>query len=326
MATLATNTTTLSDLVKMLGPDGKLLRFANILEKLSPVINDLPFVRGNLTTGHRVQVVTSLPSPTSRRLNQRVLPTKATSDQNDEQCAQLVDYADVDCSIAEMSGDVEGYRMKQAMLHMQGLTHEFERQFFYGNSAVVQEEMDGVLPRLAAAADNVIDAGGAGADNSSIVLACYSESTIYGITPKDLPSGIRHENKGRRVSETTAGLIDVYTDRWELNCGLCVEDPRWLAAIRAIDVSTVVADKTGATTGLINLILDLLHSVPNIDSPLVKPVLYMNRTLAKCLDIQAQNKSNLHLEIGHEEGDRKVKVRGVPIHVSDALTETESVI
>ena len=44
------------------------------------------------------------------------------------------------------------------------------------------------------------------------------------------------------------------------------------------------------------------------------------------MDIQAQNKSNLHLEIGHEEGDRKVKVRGVPIHVSDALTETESVI
>lgn len=325
MATIGT-LPNLLDAAKLMGADGTILRTAELLMKLSPMVADIPFQEGNLTLGHRVNVRTSLPTPTSRRLNQRVLPTKSTTDQNDEQCMELVDYSQVDCSIANLGGNAAKYRMNEAMAHMQGMTHEFERQVLYGNSGVVQEELDGLIPRMAAASDTVIDAGGAGSDNASIVLAGWGSTTVYGIFPKGSKAGIQHEDLGKHTSETTSGLMEVYRDRWQLNAGIAVEDPRYLGAIRAIDVSTLVADPTGATTNLIDLMIKLTHSIYKIDSPLIKPVFYMPRTIFMMLDIQANRKSNLYLKSGEADGVPFLKFRGIPIHVSDAMTETEAVI
>lgn len=326
MATLGATMPNLVDVVKATGPDGKILRCAELLSQLSPVINDMPMREGNLATGHRVQVRTSLPTPTSRRFNQRVLPTKATSEQNDEQMAQLVDYSQVDCSVADLNGNGDEFRMQQAIAHLAGLTNEFERQAWYGNSAVVQEEMDGLLTRLTTAGDTVIDAGGSGADNSSIVLVGWGLNTCYGFYGKGMQGGIKHESKGKITSEDANGLIEVYRDRWELNAGIAVEDPRFLGAVRAIDVSSTVADPTGATVNLMTLMLKMVHGIYDVDSPMIKPVIYMNRTIFQMLDIQAQNKTNVYLQAGNEEGRPKLSFRGIPIHVSDALTETEATI
>jgi len=325
MATIGT-LPNLLDAAKLRGADGRILRTAELLMKLSPMVADIPFQEGNLTLGHRVNVRHSLPTPTARRMNQRVLPTKSTTEQNDEQCMELVDYSQVDCSIADLGGQSAQYRMNEAMAHLQGMTNEFERQAFYGNSAVVQEELDGIIPRMTAASDTVIDAGGAGSDNASIVLVGWGAQTIYGIYPKGTTAGIKHEDLGKHTSETSSGLMEVYRDRWQVNAGIAVEDPRYLAAIRAIDVSTLVADTTGATTNLINLMIQLVHSVYNIDSPLIKPVIYMPRTINMMLDIQANNKSNVYLTTEQVDGRRHLSFRGIPIHVSDAMTETESTI
>lgn len=314
------------DVAKATGPDGKILRTAEILTKLSPIMRTLPMVEGNLTLGHMVQVRTSIPTPTSRRLNQRVLPTKSTTDQNTEQCSQLVDYADVDCSIADLNGNADAYRMNQAYAHLEGMVQEAERQIVYGNSAVVQEEIDGFIPRMAAASDTVIDAGGSGSDNGSIILAGFSPTTVYGIFPKGSRAGIRHENKGKRVSETSAGMIDVYTDRWQLDFGIAVEDPNWLGAIRAIDISSLVADPTGASINLMNLMLKLVHSMPRPDSTSVNLKFITNRTIYSMFDIQAMNKNNAFLKVGEEEGVLKTRFRGIEILVSDAMTESEAVI
>ncbi len=326
MATLSATMPTLVDVVKATGPDGKILRTAELLTKMSPLINHLPFVEGNLTLGHMVQVRSSIPTPTSRRLNQRVLPTKSTTDQNTEQCTQLVDYADVDCTVADLNGNADAYRMNQAYAHLEGMTQEFERQAIYGNSAITQEEMDGFIPRMTAASDTVIDAGGSGSDNSSIILVGLSPTTVYGIYPKGSRGGIKHEDKGKRVSETSSGLMDVYTDRWEMNCGIAVEDPRWIGAIRAIDISVLVGDPTGATTNLFNLMLKLIHSMPKPDSSTVKLKFITNRTVFSMFDIQASNKSNAFLKVGEEEGVLKTTFRGIEILVSDAMTESEAVI
>lgn len=316
----------LLDAAKLTGADGKILRTAELLTKLSPMIEDLPFQEGNLSLGHRVNVRTTLPSPTSRRLNQRVLPTKSTTDQNDEQCMQLVDYSQVDATIANLNGNMEQYRMNEAMAHLQGMTHEFERQVVYGNSGVVQEELDGLIPRMAAASDTVIDAGASGSDNASIVCVGWGMTTVYGIYPKGSKAGIEHENLGKVTSETSAGLMEVYRDRWELNAGIAVEDPRYLAAIRAIDVSTLVADPTGATTNLIDNMIEMIHGIYKIDSPLIKPRIYMPRTIFMMLDIQANRKSNLYLQSGNADGKPFLNFRGIPIRVCDAMTETEAVI
>jgi len=50
----------------------------------------------------------------------------------------------------------------------------------------------------------------------------------------------------------------------------------------------------------------------------------VNRTIGQMLDIQAMNKANLHLNVGNEEGDRKIRLRGIPVSIVDALIETEA--
>lgn len=330
MPTLGATMPTLTDVMKMQSPDGKILRIADILRKLSPAVNDAVWTQGNLPLGHRVGVETSLPTVTSRRLNQRVQPSKGTTEQVDEQCAIIESYSQVDATLANLNGNVEEYRFQKGMQHMRAMTHEFERQLFYGNPSTVQEEMRGLITRLGSAGDTVIDAGGSGADNGSMVLVCWGQGYVYCVTPKGDPNksgtGISHEDKGRITSETSDGMMEVYRDRWTFSGGVVVENPNYLGAVRAIDISTVAADSTGGTTNLINLMLELIHGVEDIDNPLVKPIIYMNRTLFKCLDKQVQNKSNVYLQAGQEEGKRKVTFRDIPIHVSDALTETEAVI
>jgi len=321
---------TLSDVAKMQDPTGKILRIAELLRKLSPLVDDAPWVQGNLPLGHRVGVETSLPTVSSRRLNQRTQPSTDTTEQVDEQCALIDAYSQVDTTLANLNGNAAAYRFSKAKRYMRAMTYEFERQAMYGNPTTTQEEMRGLITRLTTAGDTVIDAGGAGADNGSILLVGWSPETVYCAYPKGDPNGtgqgIQHTDKGIVTSETSDGLIEVYRDHWSFCGGIVVENPNYLGAVRAIDISSTVADPTGATINLVTNMLSLIHGIEDIDSPLIKPVFYMPRTLAKMLDIQAQNKSNLQLEVGMEEGKRKVSLRGIPIHVSDAMTETEAVI
>lgn len=330
MSTLAATMPTLSDVAKMQDPTGKILRIAELLRKMSPLVNDAPWVQGNLPLGHRIGVETSLPTVTSRRLNQRVLPSKGTTEQVDEQCALIDAYSQVDCTLANLNGNADAYRFQKAKGFMRAMTHEFERQAMYGNPATAQEEMRGLITRLTAASDTVIDAGGAGSDNSSILLVGWSPETVYCTYPKGDPNGtgqgIQHEDKGKVTSETSDGLIEVYRDHWSFCGGIAVENPNYLGAVRAIDVSVAVGDLTGATSPLIAWMLQLIHGIEDVDNPLIKPVFYTNRSIAMALDVQAQAKTNVHLSVGMEEGSRKVRLRGIPIHVSDAMTETESVI
>lgn len=330
MATLASTMPTLSDVAKIQDPTGKILRIAELLRKISPMVNDAPWVEGNLPLGHRVGVETSLPTVSSRRINQRTLPSKGSTEQVDEQCALIDAYSQVDATLANLNGNMAAYRFQKAKGFMRAMTHEFERQAVYGNPSTAQEEMRGLITRLTTAGDTVIDAGGAGSDNSSILLVGWSPETVYCAYPKGDPNGtgagIQHEDKGKVTSETSDGLIEIYRDHWSFCGGIVVENPNYLGAVRAIDISAVVADPTGGTINLINHMLSLIHGIEDVDNPLIKPVFYMNRTLGKMLDIQAQSKSNVHLEVGQEEGKRKISLRGIPIHISDAMTETEAVI
>jgi hypothetical protein len=57
-----------------------------------------------------------------------------------------------------------------------------------------------------------------------------------------------------------------------------------------------------------------------------RPVFYMNRTVLEMLDIQAMNKSNVYLNVGEEEGRRKVSFRGIALRGNDQLLETEATV
>lgn len=330
MAGLGGSVLTLTDWAKRLDPNGKVDKTVEILSQTNEILTDALYKEGNLPTGERTTIRTGLPTVYWRLLNQGIPPSKSTTAQVDENCGMLEAWSEVDKDLAELNGNVKAFRLSESTAFLEAMNQEMASTMFYG-SAANPEEFVGFASRYSdlsgpANAQNIIDAGGTGSDNSSLWLVCWGERTIHGIFPKASKAGISHEDLGLVTVETTAGIagnrMRAYQDHWQWKNGLVVKDWRYAVRICNIDISSIIADPTGTTTNLIELMIDAQHRIPTMSG--VKPVFYANRTIAKMLDIQAMNKSNLLLNVGMEEGKKKTTLRGVPIRTVDALVENEA--
>ena len=338
MATLASNVLTLADWAKRMDPKGKVDRVVEILGQTNSVLDDMMFKQGNLPTGERATIRTGLPGVYWRMINQPVQVTKSTTAQVTFNCAMMEAWSEIDAKEAKLSGDVSGYRMSEGQAFLEAMNQEMASTLFYG-SAANPEEFVGFSNHYAdlsaANAQNIIDGGGTGSDNTSIWLVGWGKRTVHGIFPQGSKAGIAHTDKGLQTIEGTAGVggtrMEVYQEKWDWDCGLVVKDWRYAVRIANIDISTLIADTSGATTNVINHMVKAIHRLPTTSGRQgdqgfegVKPVFYANRTILEMLDVQALNKSNLHLKTGEEEGKKKVTLRGIPVHTVDALTEAEA--
>lgn len=331
MATIGESVLTLLDWGKRLDPYGKTEMTAELLAQTNEILEDMLWKEGNLPTGERVSIRTGLPTVYWRQLNVGVPSSKSTTAQVDEQCGILEAWSEVDKDLAELNGNVNSFRFDEGKAFLEAMNIEFAQTLFYGTSAN-PEEFVGLSSRYsdltAANGENIISAGGTGSDNSSIWLIGWGGRSVYGTFPKGSMAGLDHEDFGLQTVETSAGVggnrMRAYQERWCWKGGLVVKDWRYAVRIANIDISATVADPAGSSVDLGELMIDALHHLPTTND--VKPVFYMNRTLAKMIDIQTQNKSNAYFTVGNEQGKRKIDFRGVPIKVCDALTETEGVV
>lgn len=332
MATLASNALTLADWAKRIDPDGKAPQIAELLAQTNPILDDMMWIEGNLPTGHRTTIRTGLPTPAWRLLNQGVQPSKSTTAQVDEQCGMLESYSEVDKDLAELNGNVSAFRLSEAQAFVEAMNQEMASTLFYGNQSVAPEEFTGMAIRyssLASAnAQNIVTGGGSGADNSSIWLMCWGPQTVHGIFPKGSKAGLMHEDLGLTTVESSAGIagtrMRAYLDHWQWKCGLALKDWRYAVRIPNIDISNLVA-KTSAAD-LIELMIKALHRIPNLN--MGKPCFYMNRSVFQMLDIQRRDDLISGGGITYSDVDGKVVplFRGIPIRVTDALTESEALV
>lgn len=331
MSTVGSNVLTLSDWAKRLDPNGKVDKTVELLSQTNEILTDALFKEGNLPTGERTTIRTGLPSVYWRLLNQGVAPSKSTTAQVDENCGMLEAWSEVDKDLAELNGNVKSFRLSEAMAFLEAMNQEMASTLFYG-SASSPEEFIGFANRYsdstATNGQNIIKAGGSQSDNSSIWLVGWGQNTVHGVFPKASKAGISHEDLGLVTVETTAGIagnrMRAYQDHWQWKCGLVVKDWRYVVRIANVDISTLIADTDGSTINVITNMIKAIHRLPSRMG--IKPVFYVNRTIAQMLDIQAANKSNLHLTMGNEEGKEKLSLRGIPIRTVDALLETEATI
>lgn len=69
MAVKGLTALTLADWGKRVDPNGKVDKIIELLGQTNPILQDMPFVEGNLPTGHRTTIRSGLPSATWRLLN-----------------------------------------------------------------------------------------------------------------------------------------------------------------------------------------------------------------------------------------------------------------
>ena len=343
MATIASGVPTLLDVVGEISPDGSAYDTAEVLTQHDPILEDMTWMAGNLLTGHRDSVRTVLPEPTFRKINQGVPYTKGATAQIEESCAMLEDFSKCDRELAILSGNVNGYRLKQAKPHQIGMAHKFARTLFYGNDNIDTASFTGLAPRYATGnvaisntAEYVINAGGSGTGLRSVWLIGWSHDTITGIYPKNTTGGLHHEDAtpatGGGDGEPSAGvLFDSnglpfmgYQDHWVWRCGLLVKDYRYAVRIANIDLDTLVKDPDGAGADLADLMVQALERIESANG--VSLCFYAPREIMSFLRRQIIHKKSAFLSWDEVAGKAIMRFGEAPVKRVDALNVEETAV
>ena len=284
---LTSNNPTLLDITRAQDPDGSIAAVAEILTETNEMLLDVPFFEGNLPTGHRTTIRTGIPEPTWRMFYGGVQPTKSTRAQITDNTAMLEAYAEVDKALADLNGNSAAFRLSEDYAHLEGMSQAAQQAFIYGNESLNPDQFNGLAPRFnslsAANADNIIDGGGTGSDNSSIWLVVWGQNTCHGIYPKGLSGGLTMQDMGEVTIENVDGQngrMQGYRSHYSWKLGLCVRDWRYIVRIPNIDRSLLTADLS-AGANLPNLMFEAMERLPSLTAG--TPVFYMDRSIRSML-------------------------------------------
>jgi len=324
MAAIGNTALTYTDWAKRYN-DGRISVIVELLSQTNEILDDMRWVEGNLPTGHRTSVRTGLPQGTWRQLNYGVQPTKSTTTQITDACGMLETYSEIDKALAVLNGNSAEFRLSEDKAFLEGLSQQLAQTLFYGNTATSPEKFMGLAPRFntasgtAAISQNVIDAGGTGADNTSVWLVVWGDLTVHGIFPKGSKAGLQMRDLGEQtLTDINGNRFQGYRTHYKWDAGLTVRDWRYAVRIANIDVSDLSAP---TPPDLTKFMIKATHKVPSLKTG--QPVFYMNRTGRQWLDIQAATKDNVMLKISEFEGRPVREFLGIPIRTCDQILNTE---
>lgn len=326
MATaIASNNLTLADIAKQTDPDGQIADVVELLTQDNEILLDMSWEEANGGTYERVTMRTGIPEPTWRRFYEGVQPTKSTYAQVDEPLGMMENRSLADAKLVDMSPNPARVRMNEAIGILEGFNQSFTQTLLYGDVSSSPAKFNGFLPRFddlsAASGENVIDAGGTGTDNASILLVNWSPRTVYGVIPRGSKAGIQREDLGRQ--EVLDGNNRRYTameEKFQWDCGLVVKDWRHVVRIANIDKSALVAQSGAAA--ILELLAAAVDKIPS--SMGGRPAIYMPRTVKTMLRIQCMKQTNVYLTIGQEESRAKLMFDGIPIRKVDQMQADEA--
>jgi hypothetical protein len=330
MSTVNDGNLTLADWLKVRAPDGGILQAVQLLARRSRVIDDAAVMEGNLPTGHRVALERALPTPEWRMFNQGYTASKGRVDTVDESCGMFGTRSVVDVALAELNGDAGAYRMQQDMMAVAALKNEAETAVFYHSTLATPEKIMGLAPRLNSTSGTygsqivLADATASGNDQTSIWLVGWAPRKVYLIFPKGSMAGLQKHDmaiQSKDDGSSSNKSFRAFETYWEWKLGLAVEDARYLVRVANVDTGNLAA--TGSL--IIEALIRAKNKMEDLES--VRPVIYMNRTVNTHLELQARDAlKNSGLNYSNVGGQPVATFQGIPIHITDALLNTEAPI
>ena len=314
---------TLKDLADAQGVDNKIAKVVEMMSKNNALFEVLPFAEGNQTDGHKTVVRTGIPKPTWRKLYGGVQPTKSSRAAVTDKCGNLEAYAEVDAKLVDLNGNTGEFRMQEDAAHIEGMGQEFNSTCYYGNNEE-SEKFEGLFSRYGATdtdetqiGSHVIDAGGTGADNTSIMIMCLGAEKIMGIVPKGSMAGIQTEDKGKvTATAPDGGNMEIYRSHYQLEGGISVRDWRYGVRIANIDISELQA-------GNVDLIKFLIIAIEQLQSD-DGAMIFCNKTVRTWLRLQILDKANSTITQENVAGKQVLSFDGHPVHREDAIINAEA--
>ena len=342
---------TLIDIAKSFGPDGKVAILAELLNQSNEVIYDMNWIEGNLPTGHKSVVRTSLPTVALTRFYQGVPISKSGRATVEDVCAMQKGRNIIDQELADLNGNTAAFRMSEALGFVEAMNEGFAQEVFYGNVATNKDGILGLAPRYNSlegiSGQNIINAGGTGNTNTSVWLVGWGENTVTGFYPKGSKAGLQQEDLGVIDEFDASGnRYRAYSELWKWNYGLCVKDWRYAVRIANISVPDMIGQANTqaitASTWLNKLMIRALQRIPSMGTS--RCAFYANRSVKEMLSIGALDKSQNALSFteavnqygtvtagsvagaGTGISGGILKFMGVPVRTVDQLLITEATV
>lgn len=334
MATVGNTYLTLLDWAKREKPGGGIDSIIEVLAASNPVIADANVMEGNLPTGHRTTQRSSQPAGTWRLLNYGVAAEKSSTEQITDLCGILESYSKIDVDLASLNANEAAFRASEDDAFVAGFNSTVATALFYGDQNTNPEQMHGLAPRYnsltspaGASSTQMVTCAGSGSDNTSVWIVTWGPNTCSLMFPKGSKAGLQNEDLGKiLVTDSNNLMYEAWVTKFQWKLGMVLRDYRYVIRLCNIDVSDLTSDAaTGAD--LMDKLLDGYYSRPTVDlGNMAKTFIYCNKTVAKFLHKQAQNKNNVNLTIDNPAGKPVVSFLDAPIHVCDNITSTEATI
>jgi hypothetical protein len=326
----------MADVAKIFGPDGSVLKTAEILKDSTPVFEDIPWMEGNLPTGEKTALTTELPESSWIGFYQGVAASKGKQQTQTFNTAMLRGISETDVNLLKMSKNESVVLMKDAKRHIMGMGHAFEDQLIYGSKDEPEK-----FPGLAATYDhlstsetdvgfNVISGGGTGSDNTSIWFIYWGENNIYGIYPQGSQAGISKKDYGQMLDEAPDGNGDYEVRKiiYRLDGGLAIPD--WGSVVRIANIDASELSDAGESTfdgaPLLNLLIKAQHKFKSrVKTSGARGFIYCNRTVMTALDLIAVNKPTLGISVIRDvNGEPMTNFRGFPLRLAERILDNEA--
>jgi hypothetical protein len=329
----------IANVAKRMDPDGKIASIAELLMQFNAILEDIPMVQGNLPTGHRTTVRTGLPTPTWRKLNYGVRPTKSLTAQVDDTIGMLEAYSEIDKDLAMLNGNSAEFRLSEDIPHMESMSNTMATTLFYGDTDTDPEKFLGLAPRYAnlgtpankpsATANSnylkhVISAGGTTSSiQTSVWYIVWGENTVHGIYPKGSKVGLQSADLGEvTLQDNDGGRFQGYRTHYQWKMGISVRDWRYIVRIGNVELNLMsTADNQKY---LYQAMIKAMYTVPQTAQG--RGVFYASPGVMAMLDLAAVEKSNAALGYQNIFGREVLAFRGRPIKSCNAILETEAVL
>jgi hypothetical protein len=321
---------TLADWANRLDPNGNTPVVAELLSQSNEILEDALFVEGNLPTGHRSHIRVGLPTVYLRSVNAGVPTSESITIPVDDSTSMLEAYGKVDADLAMLNDNLAAFRLSEDAPFLEAMNQTQASLMLYGNPATDPKQYLGLMPRFgslgAGNGQNIIDAGGTSANNTSILLVVWGDNTVFNVFPKGSQAGLISEDLGKMtVYDGNGNPYQAYQNHYQWKTGLVVKDWRYVVRICNINTANLVAETAAAD--IIKLMTRAMDRIPNF--AMGKAAFYMNRTVHSMLRVQSLNKSQnvLSIEKGLDQfGQARAwrEFEGVPLRRVDQILNTEA--
>lgn len=339
MGALGTTLVTMADVAK--SKNKQIGKVAEVLVQENPMLNDIPYMEMNEGTIHKEDIRSALPAIYYRKANQAIPASKTTVEERTFSAAHFESKSQMDAKVASRGGaDRIAYnRWNQAQGHLQAHAIEHAALTIYGSPLDSTQKTPGffdIYSTLSSAEETskqIINGGGSGSDNTSLLLVNWGERSVFGIYPAGTQAGLKRTDRspnGQQIqiqaldTNGNAGAFWGYEEDFEIDHGLVVKDYR--QASRGCNIAISSLKSQSAAADLIDMMISMKYKIHVPENG--TPVFYVNRTIEAFLHKQSLTKvgAGAGLTYDNYQGKKILTFLGIPIRRADALLNTEATV